>query len=204
MIWRRLLMASDTTLAELHDVLQVLGCRFALAVAHLGQNTPRSPGANRVAPMEATAPSTVTGPDATLVDAPTSPELRVVIVDTRHERRQVMRHLTEHCGTDLVVVGSVEDADQALASIAAHRAGVAIVEIQLPLADGLELVSALRAAHPDLGIVVCSFHATAATQRDARARGADVYLTKPVSARELARGLASAVSVPWTANPRLR
>lgn len=149
--------------------------------------------------MGATGLSAVTDPDAPPLEARTSPEMRVVIVDTRHERRQVMRHLTENCGADLVVVGSAEDASGALAAVTGQRANIAIVEIQLPLADGLEVVSMLRGAHPDLGIVVCSFHATAATQSDARARGADVYLSKPVSARELARGLVSALGVPWTA-----
>jgi len=154
-----------------------------------------------VVPMGATLVSTVRGPGAPSAEAPLSAGMRVVIVDTRHERRQVMRHLTEHCGIDLIVVGSVEDAPGALASVTGERANVAIVEIQLPLAEGLDVVSALRGAHPDLGIVVCSFHATAATQKEARDRGADVYLTKPVSARELARGMAHALSEEWTATP---
>lgn len=150
--------------------------------------------------MGATAPSTVTDhAEVARPDVPTAPGLRVVIVDTRHERRQVMRHLAEHCGAELVVVGSVESAEEALASITAARANAVIVEIQLPIVDGLETISKLRSAHADLGIVVCSFHATAVTQRDALARGADVYLTKPVSARELARGLDAAVSGTWTA-----
>lgn len=142
----------------------------------------------------------VTDPaDVARLDDQTSPGLRVVIVDTRHERRQVMRHLAEHCGAELVVVGSVESADEALASVTSSRANAVIVEIQLPIADGLETISKLRTAHAELGIVVCSFHATAATRRDALALGADVYLSKPVSARELARGLAAAVGGAWTA-----
>jgi DNA-binding response OmpR family regulator len=34
-------------------------------------------------------------------------------------------------------------------------------------------------------VIVCSFHASAQTRADAAERGADAYLTKPLSPREL-------------------
>ena len=42
---------------------------------------------------------------------------------------------------------------------------------------------------PLLRIVVCSFHNEAATRESALARGADIYLTKPISPRDLYRVL---------------
>jgi DNA-binding NarL/FixJ family response regulator len=61
----------------------------------------------------------------------------------------------------------------------------------MPLAAGLELIADLRAAHPSLAIVVCTFHADRTTQLHARSAGADAYLVKPVSARDMRSALGS-------------
>jgi DNA-binding response OmpR family regulator len=60
-----------------------------------------------------------------------------------------------------------------------------VVEIQLPVAVGLETIAALRSQWPDSRIVVCSFHREEATKVRAQAQGADAYLDKPVSSRAL-------------------
>jgi DNA-binding NarL/FixJ family response regulator len=113
---------------------------------------------------------------------------RVLLVDDRSERRSVLR----------IVLGTVppagwtsvevtEASDPSGAAIAANRHGLdaAVIEVQMAGGVGLGIIEALRAAHPDLVIVVCSFR----SERDLQARslraGADAYLTKPVSRREL-------------------
>ena len=83
------------------------------------------------------------------------------------------------------VVAEVTDASEALRAIADSDADVAVVEIQLPVDEGLAIIATLRAVHPTLVIVVCTFHHDAATQRQAAEAGADDYLVKPVSARQL-------------------
>ena len=60
----------------------------------------------------------------------------------------------------------------------------AIVEVQ-PVAVGLAVIEALREACPSAVIVVCSFHTDRETQLSALRAGADVYLPKPVSRRDL-------------------
>jgi ActR/RegA family two-component response regulator len=68
--------------------------------------------------------------------------------------------------------------------------------VQMPLAEGLGLIAELRAAHPSLLIVVCTFHADRATQLQAHSAGADSYLVKPASARDLRRALGSVPRAP--------
>lgn len=109
---------------------------------------------------------------------------RVVLIDPRPERRALMGLLVEQC-PGLSMVGVAADLSEAEAQIREQRADVAIVEIQMPVADGLAAIAALREQFPDLRIAVCSFHDDPATHEAALSQGADAYLSKPLSPREL-------------------
>ena len=110
---------------------------------------------------------------------------RVVLIDVRSERRALMRRVLDLAAGDGTVVAEVTDASEALRAIADSDADVAVVEIQLPVDEWLAIIATLRAVYPTLVIVVCTFHHDAATQRQAAEAGADEYLVKPVSARQL-------------------
>jgi CheY-like chemotaxis protein len=127
---------------------------------------------------------------ATLL-ADIEPRPRVVLVDSRSERRAVMRRVVEQAlGAD-TVVAQVGSEAEALAAAERRLADAAVVEIQMPIADGLSVIAALRAARPSLLIVVCTFHADRLTQAQATEAGADSYLVKPFSARDLRRAVHS-------------
>jgi len=112
-------------------------------------------------------------------------EVRVVVVDGHQDRRQLMGHVVKQAGHNMTVVGYADGPATAVDAVQRLGANAALVEIQLPVAQGLDTVSALSAAYPDLRIIVCSFHQSATTKRDALERGADAYLVKPVSPRDL-------------------
>jgi DNA-binding NarL/FixJ family response regulator len=67
---------------------------------------------------------------------------------------------------------------------------VVIIEVQLPVEEGIQTIGQLRARYPRLGLAVCSFHLSPDTQRRARDCGADVYLSKPITPRHLSDSLA--------------
>jgi DNA-binding NarL/FixJ family response regulator len=114
-------------------------------------------------------------------------DVRVVVIDDRHDRRQLMSYVVEQAGDDVSVVGYADGPVRAMD--AADRLGVnaAVLEIQLPVGQGLDTISALRDDFPALRIVVCSFHQDPTMKRAALARGADTYLVKPLSPRDLHR-----------------
>jgi DNA-binding response OmpR family regulator len=118
-------------------------------------------------------------------------EVRVVVIDGRHDRRQLMTYVLEQAG-DVTVVGYADGPVSAVEAVDRLQANTAILEIQLPVNQGLDTISALRDDFPALTIIVCSFHASAATKRDALDRGADAYLVKPLSLRDLRAVLRSA------------
>jgi DNA-binding NarL/FixJ family response regulator len=78
-----------------------------------------------------------------------------------------------------------DDAAAALLLVDQHNADAVVLDIQMPIQQGLETIAALRGRFARLAIVVCSFHLDGATQERALAEGADVYLAKPISPRAL-------------------
>lgn len=109
---------------------------------------------------------------------------RVLLVDDRSERREVIRVLVETGGSAGTVVAQADSPAAAVAAAGRTEPDVAVLEIQMPVAAGLAAIAGLRAEHPSLLIVVCTFHANPSTRRQALAAGANAYLGKPVSARE--------------------
>jgi two-component system response regulator PrrA len=117
--------------------------------------------------------------------------VQVVVIDRRHDRGQLMGQVVEQSGIDATIVGYADSSVNALETVARLRPQAVILEIQLPVTEGLDTISALRDDFPDLAIIVCSFRADAATKRDALARGAQAYLVKPFSLRDLRAALRS-------------
>ena len=120
---------------------------------------------------------------------------RVLLIDNRPERRELMRHLLAGTGLVAPEVAEAATAEEATAMLARADldVDVVVIEIQLPVTLGLEMIAALRAHSPALRIVVCSFHGDETTKAQAAAQGADAYLDKPVSSlslQDLLRGFA--------------
>jgi DNA-binding NarL/FixJ family response regulator len=112
------------------------------------------------------------------------PPRRVVLVDPREERRAITNLIIKQC-PPLTVVGLAGTLGEAETQIRAEHADAALVEIQMPVTQGLATINALRDQFPDLRIVVCSFHNDPATREAARTHGADSYLTKPLEVDDL-------------------
>ena len=82
---------------------------------------------------------------------------RVFIVDDHPLVREGLANLINQ-QSDLMVCGQAEDAAQALAGIGDSRAELALIDISLKTASGLELVKDLKLHHPTVALVVLSMH----------------------------------------------
>jgi DNA-binding NarL/FixJ family response regulator len=107
-----------------------------------------------------------------------------VVIDGPGDRRQLVAQLVEH-EPGVTVAGYADGPVSALEAVGRLGADAAVIEIQLPVSQALDTIGALRTDFPSLAIIVCSFQSDAATKAAAIARGADGYLAKPVSTREL-------------------
>ena len=125
-------------------------------------------------------------------------DVRVVAVDSRNERRHVMRGLLELC-VESAEIGEADSREAAIELVGRCRPDVVVLEIAMPLQEGLDTITALRLLSPPPRIVVCSFHHDAVTVQAALDRGADAYVTKPVGSADLR----AALGVPVAARAAL-
>ncbi len=131
----------------------------------------------------------MTGQADTLM--PTTPEpdvdvgTRVILVDPRADRRSVMRQMFEHAGVPVSVVGEADGSVDGGALVEQHQAVLAVVDFPSPVSGGIDTVAALRSQFAELTIVVSTFVTDPGTKEQALAAGANAYLVKPVSAREI-------------------
>jgi CheY-like chemotaxis protein len=125
--------------------------------------------------------------------------LRVVLVDDRPDRRRLVRQIVVSTGLELTDTADADDGASAIALIEAQGADVAIVEIQMPIREGLAAITALRSRFSRLRIVVCSFHVDPATKQLALDAGADAYLDKPVRSEQLREAMIATSGLPLQA-----
>jgi DNA-binding NarL/FixJ family response regulator len=118
------------------------------------------------------------------------PVRRVVLVDARDERRELMRHLVEGDDAVAILVGEAGNRTTAFAIVDEHQADSVVLDVQMPIVEGLATIRALRDRYPQLGIVVCSFDLDQATLKRVLAEGADACLAKPVNRRDIHTALA--------------
>jgi CheY-like chemotaxis protein len=93
-----------------------------------------------------------------------------------------------------VAVQSASSSSEALNSIS-QEPDVMIADIGMPQEDGYELIKKLRTVERErsrkrLFVIALSAYASVADRDDALAAGYDLYLTKPVSLRDLVHAVA--------------
>lgn len=113
-----------------------------------------------------------------------SPRHRVFIVDDHPLVREGLANLINQ-QPDLVVCGQAEDAAQALAGIGASRADLALIDISLKTASGLELVKDLKLHFPDVALIVLSMHDEMLYAERAIRAGARGYVMKRETTKDV-------------------
>jgi CheY-like chemotaxis protein len=105
---------------------------------------------------------------------------RILVVDDEPALRRLIRVTL---GSDHQV-SEAADGAEALRRLLAERPDLAIVDVAMPIMDGLALCRAVRAESSlaDLGIIVLSAYAS---REEALAAGADQHLPKPFRPLEL-------------------
>jgi two-component system invasion response regulator UvrY len=102
---------------------------------------------------------------------------RILLVDDHPVvRRGIRTILTERI--DDAIVGESNDAADALRQVEGTAWDVALIDISLPGASGLDLIKQLRREQPALPLVVVSMHPAEQFARRALAAGALAYVTK--------------------------
>jgi two-component system response regulator RegA len=112
--------------------------------------------------------------------------LGLLVDDDALYLRTLQRSL-EKRGIDTVLAQTFVEA---LAIAATRRPDFALIDLRLGKDSGLGLIEPLREVREDMRILLVTGYASIATAVEAIKRGADNYLTKPVTAEAILRALA--------------
>lgn len=122
---------------------------------------------------------------------------RVLVADNSVSSRGILAILLEHAGYDVILVG---DGAHAVEALRAHAFELAILDHEMPNLDDVGALIELRAALPDLPVIICAEALTADETARYRELGVVELLTKPVDPHAL-RDKVAAILRPHAPRP---
>ena len=120
--------------------------------------------------------------------------LRVLLAEDHPINQRVVQLMLEPCGAAVTVV---ENGAQAVEAVAAKRYDVVLMDMQMPVMDGLAATRAIRAQEAGgrrTPIIMLSANAMAGHRQDALTAGADLHLAKPVTIAALLDGIGQVIA----------
>jgi len=118
--------------------------------------------------------------------------IRVILADDHDLVRSCIR--ASLSSEDVEVVSEVRDGRALLTEVRRHRPDVAVVDISMPLLNGIEATKRVRRVSPQTQVVILTMHADEELVRRARAAGAFEYVVKDESPERLAQAIADAAA----------
>jgi DNA-binding NarL/FixJ family response regulator len=117
--------------------------------------------------------------------------LRIVIADDQASVREGLVLLLGGLpGID--VVGAAADGEHALALVAEHHPDAILLDLHMPVLDGIGATRRLSAEHPRVAIVILTTYADDESVLEALRAGARSYLTKDADRADIASALQAA------------
>jgi len=129
--------------------------------------------------------------------------LRIVIADDQASVREGLVLLLGGL-PDIEVVGAAADGAQALELVAEHKPDAILLDLHMPVLDGLGATRRLSAEHPGVAVVVLTTYADDGSVLDALRAGARSYLTKDADRVDIARALHAAAGGLAVFDPRVQ
>jgi DNA-binding NarL/FixJ family response regulator len=132
----------------------------------------------------------------------TDKPVRVIIADDQASVREgLVLLLSGLPGID--VLGAAADGEQALELVARHQPDAILLDLHMPVLDGIGATRRLVAEHPGVAIVVLTTYADGTSVLEALRAGARSYLTKDADRTDIARALQAAAGGLTVFDPRV-
>lgn len=111
-------------------------------------------------------------------------KIRVLLADDHHIVRAGIRQLLESA-RDIQVIAEAGDGEEAQAFIQKHRPDVAVLDIQMPKASGIEVTRWVRAHLSDVGVLILTAYDDDPYVMAVLQAGANGYVLKTAQADDL-------------------
>lgn len=116
------------------------------------------------------------------------PQLNIVLVEDHDILRHMVKQALEEAGHQVVALSCAEELEDEAHGLPVD---VFLIDLNLPGEDGLSLTERVRSAYPLAGLIVVTARSSLKDKLEGYARGADLYLSKPVEVPELCAAVAA-------------
>ncbi len=116
--------------------------------------------------------------------------VNALLVDDEPHVRLLIKTLLKQLG--ITTVWEAGDGTTALELAGAHKPNVVLLDINLPQMGGLQVLAKLKAAHPDMPVIIVSSQSTMKTVMQTRELGAEAYVLKHAPKSEVLQMLSDA------------
>lgn len=111
-------------------------------------------------------------------------KMRVLLVDDEIMIREGFKRLFDWEAHDCEVVGEAADGMEALGKIDSLRPDIVIMDINIPIMNGLKVIQTARLKHPDMAFIIVSGYDDFSYCREALRLQITDYILKPVNYEE--------------------
>jgi DNA-binding NarL/FixJ family response regulator len=119
--------------------------------------------------------------------------IRIVVADDQTAVRDGLVLMLDLL-PEITVVGAAANGAEAIVLAEEHHPDAMLVDLHMPVLDGIETTRRLTEEHPDIAVVVLTTYADDASILEALRAGARGYLTKNAGRTDIARALYGAVN----------
>ena len=105
----------------------------------------------------------------------TSDEIRIIVVDNRASNRRGLRALLAF-EPRIMIIGEAADGEEAVRLIGKDQPDLVLMDIQMPVMDGLIATRKIKFTWPDVRVVLYSVYP--GYEKDANLAGADHFMIK--------------------------
>jgi DNA-binding NarL/FixJ family response regulator len=121
---------------------------------------------------------------------------RVLIVDDHELVRRGLKDILR--GTEFEVCGEAQNGQEGLAQTVSLRPTLVLLDMSMPMLTGLQAAAKIRQLLPATKILIITMHDSPQMEIEARAAGADAYITKMAAARSLVEAMRALVGTSNT------
>lgn len=114
--------------------------------------------------------------------------IRILIADDHTMVRQGLSQICE-AEPDMTVVGQAANGDEARRLALRLRPDVVIMDINMPVLDGVQATQQITAAHPEIGVIILTMYRQDQHVFEAIKAGARAYLLKDADSDELLQAI---------------
>lgn len=128
--------------------------------------------------------------------------IRVLLADDHRMVRAGLQSLLANAA-DVTVVAEAADGEQAVRAVAESAPDLVLMDLSMPVLDGIAATRAIRTGHPDVRVVVLSSFDDQDRVRQALQAGATGYVLKDCTPDELLAAIRSAAAGHAPLDPRV-